>query len=329
VADSEAVEHIKLMFQMYAEPNTSFGDIARYLAEKGVSFNGKELRRSTLSYLLRNPIYVKADLDVYEFFKSQGAEIVNDAADFSSIHACYLYQTRDAKHYDRDALKDYVLVLAPHEGLVDSDTWLKCRKKLLSNKCFGGSNQKAKHTWLAGKIKCGRCGTGLMASSTGATSYFRCGKRIDRKACEGCGTLRTRDVEQAIHEEMLKRLGEFKILTGGNPAKANPKLTALNVELAQVENEIEKLINTLSGANPTLLSYANTKIEELDSKRQSLTMAIADASADAVSPEHIKRVSDYLDSWDTTDFEDKRLVADGLVHRINATSESVQIEWKI
>ena len=43
--------------------------------------------------------------------------------------------------------------------------------------------------------------------------------------------------------------------------KANPKLTALNVELLQVEAEIEKLLDTLSGTNATLLAYANTKIE--------------------------------------------------------------------
>ena len=40
------------------------------------------------------------------------------------------------------------------------------------------------------------------------------------------------------------------------------KLTASNVELAQVENEIEKLINTLLGANATLLSCANTELRD-------------------------------------------------------------------
>ena len=33
----------------------------------------------------------------------------------------------------------------------------------------------------------------------------------------------------------------------------NPKLTALNMELARVEDEIEKLLNTLTGANAVLL----------------------------------------------------------------------------
>jgi len=36
------------------------------------------------------------------------------------------------------------------------------------------------------------------------------------------------------------------------------------VELAQIEAEIEKLLNTLTGANAVLISYANGKIEELD-----------------------------------------------------------------
>ena len=35
---------------------------------------------------------VQADLDVYEFFKSQGTVIVNDVADFTGMNGCYLYQ---------------------------------------------------------------------------------------------------------------------------------------------------------------------------------------------------------------------------------------------
>jgi hypothetical protein len=124
-------------------------------------------------------------------------------------------------------------------------------------------------------------------------------------------------------------MNEFQTLTGGNPTKANPKLTALNVELAQVETEIEKLLDTLTGANATLLSYANGKIEELDTRHQTLMKAIADMNADLVSPEKMQRISNHLDSWETASFDDRRLVADGLITTIRATSESVQIEWKI
>ena len=51
-------------------------------------------------------------------------------------------------------LKDQILVLAPHEGIVPPEIWLACRKKLMNNTAFS-SGRKAKNTWLAGKIKCG------------------------------------------------------------------------------------------------------------------------------------------------------------------------------
>jgi hypothetical protein len=124
-------------------------------------------------------------------------------------------------------------------------------------------------------------------------------------------------------------MDEFQMLTSDKSTKANPKLTALRVELAQVDDEIEKLIDTLSDANATLISYANKKIEGLDAKRQSLMTAIASMSAGAISPKQMKRISDYLDNWDNIRFDDRRLVVGGLITTIQATREDVQFTWKI
>lgn len=289
---------------------------------------GKEMKRGFISQLLRNPIYAQADLDMYEFFKSQGTVVVNEATDFAGTNGCYLYQGRDVQERKNKHLKDQILVLAPSEGLVSSDTWLRCRKKLMANKTFQGG-RKAKNTWLAGKVKCGRCGYALMSvgNPTGV-QYLRCSKRADSKSCDGCGTLRTREFERFLYGEMVKKLSEFQTLTAKRET-VNPKLTALNMELARVEDEIEKLLNTLTGANAVLLSYANSKIEELDTRRQTLTKEIAALSAETMSPEQIERLSVYLNQWEEIDFEDRRQVADGLISQIRATDEHVSIEWKI
>ena len=155
--DPETADIAKLMFEMYSQPGISFGDIARYFADEGILIYGKEMKRGFISQLLRNPIYAQADLDMYEFFKSQGTVVVNEATDFAGTNGCYLYQGRDVQERKNKHLKDQILVLAPSEGLVSSDTWLRCRKKLMANKTFQGG-RKAKNTWLAGKVKCGRCG---------------------------------------------------------------------------------------------------------------------------------------------------------------------------
>ena len=166
-------------------------------------------------------------------------------------------------------------------------------------------------------------------SSSPSNGYLRCRKRADAKSCEGCGTLRVREFEQFIYDGMYRKMADFQTLTGGNPTKASPKLTALNVELVQVEKEIDKLLDTLTGANAVLLSYANGKIEELDAKRQSLTKAIADMSAEVVSPDQLMRITSHLNDWDGIGFEDRRETVDTLISAIRATSEDVDIAWKI
>ena len=77
--------------------------------------------------------------------------------------------------------------------------------------------------------------------------------------------------------------------------KVNPKLTAHQIELSQVEAEIEKLLDTLTGANAILLAYANKKIEELDTRRQTISKAIAELSVETMSSQKEQKLSYYLD----------------------------------
>ena len=331
VVEPEAAEQVKMMYDMYADPQTSLGDIARYFEKKGIETDGIKLYRSAITALLKNPAYAQADLEIYDFMKSQGANVVNDAADFAGTNGCYLFQGQGVNEKKSANLKDQIVVVAPHEGLVSSETWLAVRKRLMNNTTFSSCDRKPKNTWLSGKIKCGRCGAALMylKSPTSANAYFRCRKRADNGSCEGCGKLIVERVEESVYGQMVDRLHEFQTLTGGNPVKANPKLTAYNVELAQVEAEIEKLLDTLTGANAVLMSYANTKIGELDGKRQSLLKAIAEVNAETFSQSKLDRISDYLGDWDNVAFEDRQFVIDGLISQIRATNELVDIDWKI
>ena len=273
-----------------------------------------------------------ADLDVYEFYKSQGTEITNDVMDFNGINGCYLYRGRNAEKGKHQSLDEQLLVVAPHEGIIPSEIWLKCRRKLLGNNQFQGA-RKAKNTWLAGKIKCGNCGYALSSLNHGkpGETYqsLRCTKRAESKSCIGITSMRTLDLENFIFSEMRKKLSDFQTLTANTMKTANPKLTELYAKLARVDTEIEKLVDTLSGANDVLLSYANTKVLELDGERKSLQTAIAELSAEAVSPEQLERISGYLDDWQNVDFNDRRQVLDGLISRISVTNEGVEMEWKI
>ena len=60
--------------------------------------------------------------------------------------------------------------------------------------------------------------------------------------------------KRQVYQQMVKKLASYKTLTGRKKAaKANPKIAALQVELAHVDGEIEKLVDSLTGANNVLL----------------------------------------------------------------------------
>ena len=243
---------------MYAQPTTSYGDITRYFAEQGILFHGKELIRPTLAQMLRNPVYVQADLDVYEFFKSQGTVIVNDVADFTGMNGCYLYQGRDVKASKEKRLKrPNAGNLAPHEGIVPSRHLADLPQEADEQHENPVCPESHPTTWLAGKIKCGNCGYALMSIyNPSGKQYLRCTKRLDNKSCPGCGKIITSELEAVVYQQMVKKLASYKTLTGKKKAaKANPKITALQVELAHVDSEIEKLVGQSDGGKqcPVLL----------------------------------------------------------------------------
>ena len=93
--------------------------------------------------------------DLYEFFKSQGTEIVNEPQDFNGVTSCYLHKKQEAPNWN-GPLNTFRLVIAPHIGLVPSDLFITCCKKALANKTYQ-SARKLCRTWLAEKIKCGVC----------------------------------------------------------------------------------------------------------------------------------------------------------------------------
>ena len=48
-----------------------------------------------------------------------------------------------------------------------------------------------------------------------------------------------------------------------------------------------------------------------------------------VRQEQVNQISGYLDTWDSVSFDDKRRVVDMMIATVAATSDSLNITWKI
>ena len=80
------------------------------------------------------------------------------------------------------------------------------------------------NTWLAGKVKCGHCGYALMSIKIqSGKQYLRCTKRLNNKACPGCGKIYTEEVENYVYGEMVRRLRDAQTPVGYTKLKENPQ----------------------------------------------------------------------------------------------------------
>lgn len=52
-------------------------------------------------------------------------------------------------------------------------------------------------------------------------------------------------------------------------------------------------------------------------------------TVEAISPEQVQQISGYLDDWDSVIFDNKRRVVDLMISTIAATSDKLNLTWKI
>lgn len=326
----QEARQVQLIYSLYADPANSLGDLVRYLNAHGhKQLRGGMWSTARLSEMLRNPVYVRADAAVYDFFKEQGAQILNPAADFIGYNGCYLYKGAGGEGRSPSDLSGREVVLAPHEGLVSSRDWLHCRLRCQQNR-RSTTTCKAKSSWLLGKVKCGRCGYGLsvVKSDTRWQRYFVCSAALASKKqrCPGTGgTVYAQLLEAYVSQEIQRRLGLFDKLCQREEPQPDRKRNEHRIRLAEIEREIEQLLSKVSGANDILLAYINSRVAQLDEERHQLQteaerLAHQEGAAVICNPAQL---------WTKASFAQKQAVADALIEIIKVADGEIEIVWKI
>lgn len=329
----EEAEQIRLMYSLYADEDNSLGDIIAYFNKNGIKhLRGGMWSAGRISEMLRNPIYVMADADVYDFFKSQGADIINPVSDYTGYNACYLYQGTVSKTRKQLDLTDKEIVLAPHQGIISSGDWLKCRIRCLNNR-QSTKTCKAATSWLVGKVKCGKCGYGLtiVKANTKWHRYFMCAAALATKKenCQGTGGTVYADVlEEYMLNAIRNKLSEFKTLSQKKKKQINPKINKNKIRMSEIENEINDLLSKVVGANAVLMQYINEHVESLDTERKKLQEENISLTCNQ-DKQNFDVISSHVQDWDNISFEDKQSVVNALIKVIHIADGKIEIMWNI
>lgn len=329
----EESEQLKLMYSLYADPNNSLGDIVNYFNKHGIRhLRGGMWSTARISEILRSPVYVKADSDIYDFFTAQETNVNNCIEQFIGENGCYLYKGQGSTTNKKSDLKGKELVIAPHKGFIPSDIWLKCRIRCLNNR-QSAKTCKGKNSWLVGKVKCGNCKYSLTIakSNTKAGRYFICGTKLATKgsSCSGTGgTIYAGVLEDYILAQIKEKLKEFEYLSADNKPLENKKLSELKIEISKIETNIEEYIDKILGANPALVSRINKRVEELEKQKRALNEELLKLSHSDVT-DNLSVITKHTEQWETLSFEDKQTVVDTLIDVIYIANGIITINWKL
>ena len=329
------VEQIRYIFEVYAKESVSLRRLLSILAAEGRQpLNGSSWTTAKLSTLLKNPIYVKADSDVYDYYDRHGVQMITDISLFTGEYGAQLYG--HTKH-DPDApdWSDMRLVLLTHSGIVNSDIWLKCQRKLEKNRQITNSCSNPT-SWLAGKVVCKKCGhtmttiKGKINKSGEMRRYFNCTGRSHKKTCTGPNvTIYAEDLENMVYACILEKLTDLKEAQRAIKKEDVAELNNLKLRIKAIEKSEKQLLDAMlaGGFNDELLALANQKAAQLKRDRLILQERIDERKSTGGETD---TVINLATSWKNADYKRKKAAAMIMIHKIVISEDgSTKVLWNI
>ena len=304
----EHAETVRQIFAAYLEPETTLRGLARSLNEKGLHGPKRETWDNvTLSRILKNPVYVRADRAVYCHFLARGVQIAQPPERFDGAHACLLTGKRDRGGAHAS---ERVLSVAAHEGIVSSDVWLRAQDKLAGQPQLPRANA-GKYSWLTGLMKCARCGYAVKVNYLKREGRCRlvCSGRSNLSACDAEIGIDPRELEAHLAPE-IQRL--FDACPDGD---ALPEDGARAEAVLDIEQKIARLVDALAGGGEAAAPYITGRIGVLHIERERLL-----SHAPHAAPPRL--------DFAALPFKEKKLAAAELIERIELEGERANVIWK-
>ena len=331
---SENAEAVKIAYDLYQNPDVSLSMIINYFKEHNINTLREAPRarsgmsnmdRSHLSRILENPLYVRADKEVYAYFSSKGYEMLDEIEAYDGVHGLFVHVGGE---------QGYFVKVAYHEGLVPADAWLRVQDKKSHNDKFH-NNGTAMNSWLVGMMKCGNCGYAMHINhSTGKKGQvYRYFYDFGRRTIKGCPhdytiNIKPDQVEDIVYKEMCKRIEQL-VIAKHESTKPDPDSEAVRTEIIKVNEEINKLMGRLADADDVLFSYIQDRVSKLHEQKSALERKLQTKTRKRKAID-TKPLEEPLKVWDSLTVQEKHNIAVMMIDVVYVSDENgVEVVFSI
>ncbi|MDD3393736.1 MAG: recombinase family protein [Anaerotignum sp.] len=330
MVDSEKAPIIESVFSKYAEQGYSLGEIARDLNKMGIlSPKGSAWDSCKISRLLRNPVYVRADASVFQYYKAKGCKITNDVTDFIGLNSCYIYGKRNRSCQKYTDVTDQTLSLALHNGIIDSKCFLSCQFKLDRNVQIDNSAE-GKHSWLTGMIKCANCGRSLVVrtSNYGKYKYWYCSGKAYFDCDAKFNGISIESAESAIKDKLFFYIQQNDEVVSFRNSENEQEINSISLQIESLKQQVERLIDLSLDANTLTSKYLNERLEKIDAEIEKLSNRQNSLFLEQGGIKQPKQIYDSIKDWDALDNAERREIARQFISEIRLSQDNIKVEWK-
>lgn len=317
----EKLEIVSWMFSEYAAGTCSLHSLAKSLNQRGIAPEGRTDHWNAVGVrrILRNPVYVCADVDIYSFYYSD-TTIINDVHEFDGTHACYL-TVKGGK--SSDGVR--TLSLAYHAGVIPSATFITVQKALAGNQQIK-NGVRSQFTWLSGLLKCASCGGRINTFQNKGKTYLQCYNRFHSVGSCSAVIHGNASVYEAYVAEAIQQRVQNLLNSKPEPADeaVNSQVNALKIRLLEVEQQTSNLIEAIKIGGPSTIRAIESELKKLDAEHESITAEIAQHEPKHRIPEGLLFVN-----FKELDYDGKRDIARMMIDRvIVGNDQPIKIVWK-
>lgn len=235
----DEVEVVKLIFKLYAtESNISLGKLQDKLNERGITGHqsDKGFSRTTLTRILKNPVYVPANELIHKYYEKFHIQFVNDKEEWDGETSSAIVgkNNRTINAEEKEDMKIYLTNVKP---IIDAETFLLVQDRMAENSAIASDNSPNTNLQeLAGLLKCADC---KMAIKMQTKPTLTCTGRSQKKICDvSFKGLQLETVQENVAEQVQSRIDNLDRFA----LEQSQKKLKLMHEIDELQKQMEQMI---------------------------------------------------------------------------------------
>lgn len=343
VRNEDELMKVELLYKLYIE-GRSLHYVQQYCLEHHLKGkNGGQLLQRSIDDILRNPVYVKSNDDVFQYFKDKGISTVGTPRGQGLVS--YGKRTLTGKKYDTSR---QVVAVSNHKGIISAEKWLEVQYLLDRNAAKSSKRSgTSKSALLGGLLKCAKCGGGMRitynrANKKGERGYHytcvlkchsaktRCdnpnvnGPNIERAIINSIKSATKEDILEAF----MQKYNRPPLVEESD--KKNLLLKQKDSKTKQIDNLLEQLSNASGTASDFIMKKVNLlsdEIEKLNAELKKIESEVIQVETETLNIEIIyQNISQFKSSFDMLPHDRKKQLLNKIIEKITWNGETFEID---